>query len=258
LPDLKKFKDSIAHHAPRTRATKLAPIFKFLEINGHTVPKSIKEGLLPKNKEPISEEKVPDVDEIRLIMEHLTLPDKALVYFLVASGMRIGEALLVKIDMIDFDHQPTIIDLPASIVKGVKKRRFTFLTEEATDVLKTWLENRTEYGIKASKIHKGYTFDPILDKRVFPFAMSTFNYKWKLACEKAGLAKEDPVTGRRLLTPHKLRKFFRTRGNWINPDVPEALMGRSSKFKATYDEMMEKKDIIVEEYLRVETNLSIN
>ena len=191
-------------------------------------------------------------------MQHLTLPEKALVYFLTASGMRIGEALAVEIDMINFNEKPTVITLPARITKGKKKKRITFLTEEATKILKEWLEYRTEYGLRASEKKEGYTFNPLKDKRVFPFQNQTFSSKWQDALEKAGYGQKDEETGRYLLTPHKLRKFFRTRGAWRNADTPEGLMGRISRYNSTYDIMIEKKDKLAQEYLDAELSLSLD
>jgi predicted nucleic acid-binding Zn-ribbon protein len=60
------------------------------------------------------------------------------------------------------------------------------------------------------------------------------------------------------IRPHNLRKFFRTHGNWRNPDVAEALMGHTSGLTAIYARFDQAEEILREGYLEAEPNLSIS
>lgn len=58
------------------------------------------------------------------------------------------------------------------------------------------------------------------------------------------------------LRVHNLRKYFRTRGGWTNPDVPECLMGHQAGL-AVYARFDQAEQILVGGYLQAEANLSV-
>ena len=161
-----------------------------------------------------------------------------MVNVLSSSGLRIGEAVQIELDGIKLDQDPPTIYLEAEKTKGRAHARYIFISYRAKQVLQEWIDYRTEYAKRASKIGRGYTFDPAEDNRLFPFYQTTFTNKWNLACQKAGFDEKDKTTNRSLLTPHKLRKYFRSQG-WSIPDAPEALMGRRSRYNATYAKMLQ-------------------
>jgi hypothetical protein len=179
---------------------------------------------------------------------------RTLTIVLSSSGMRIGEALKLKISDLDLETVPTTIRLRREYTK-TKKKRIVFISTEATQVLEEWLN----YHPKFLEYKKLKTTHSVVegDVRVFPFSAENYRSTWTLALQKADLLDVDKVTGRQTLHPPNLRKFFRTHGKWENPDVAEALMGHTSGLKAIYARFDQAVDILREGYLKAETNLSI-
>jgi len=202
--------------------------------------------------EPISEERVPTVEEIAKIMEYMPIQGKTLTILLASSGMRIGESLKLELDDIDLMRNPARIKLRAEYTK-TKRKRITFTTKEGANTLGEWLEYRPEY--IARKHIKVKETD---NNNLFPFTDQNYRAIWKTAVVKAGLFKIDRKTKRMTMRPHNLRKFFRTYGRWTNPDIAECLMGHKrglSSIYAIYKGEAEK--ILEEEYLKIEENLTI-
>jgi len=91
------------------------------------LPKTIRQ-----REEPLTKETI-----VR-ILYILPLKMRAVVIIAVASGMRIGEIVQLKISDVDFESKPTKIEIRAETTK-TKEERETFLTDEATNVLKDYL-----------------------------------------------------------------------------------------------------------------------
>jgi integrase len=86
-----------------------------------------------KNKEALSKE---DIIEILNVCDNIRL--RTYVMLLAASGMRAVEALSIRIKDIDFDSNPAKIFVRGEYTK-TKTDRVIFLTEEATQQLRSWL-----------------------------------------------------------------------------------------------------------------------
>ncbi|MHA1972480.1 MAG: tyrosine-type recombinase/integrase [Candidatus Hodarchaeales archaeon] len=257
IEDLIEYRNEIEHYAPKTRVAKMAAVLSYLRFNQIHITDTHKNLLYYKNQEAISKEIIPTHEQVKKLLELLPLPERALTVTLLSSGMRAGEAIKLTLDAIDFDQHPAKIYLDAEITK-TKKSRITFISDEARDLLVSWLEYRDEYSKRASAKSTEREYDPN-DNRLFPFTYKNYVFVWTTAVEKIEeLNKRDSRTNRLLFTPHKLRKFFRTRGNWTNSDVPEALMGHQSGLTAIYARMDQAENILREEYLRAMPNLSIN
>jgi len=61
----------------------------------------------------VTQDRAPEPYELRKIMTHTDAKGKALFLTLVSSGMRIGEALELEPDDIDFNYNPTKINIRA-------------------------------------------------------------------------------------------------------------------------------------------------
>ena len=149
------------------------------------------------------------------------------------------------------------VNIPARIAKS-KKKRITFISREAVQYLKQWLKYRGRFDQRASSRRSEYQFD-LNDLRLFPFSNVNFSCKWNIACEKAGYGERDTNTkvDRIKFRPHNLRKFFRTHGNWSNPDVAEALIGHQAGLNAVYARLDQAVDLLVDGYLAAEPNLLV-
>ena len=177
---------------------------------------------------------------------------------LASSGMRIGEALKLRLDDLDLERNPARIKIRGEYSKNGKKR-ITFVSSETLNQLREWLSYRQQFIEILKERGKHRRKIPLTsdDDRLFPFSIQNYAVIWKKALKKAGLYKVDKVTRRMTLHPHNLRKFFRTYGRWTNPDVPEALMGHQSGLVAIYARYDQAEEILEEVYLKAERNLSL-
>jgi len=76
--------------------------------------------------------------EARLILENIkNQRRKSLYWFILSTGCRISESLQVKVKNIDFEKNPVLVTLPASIVKGKKRIRYQYLTKESTPLIRS-------------------------------------------------------------------------------------------------------------------------
>ena len=92
----------------------------------------------------ISSDRAPTRDEIRRILLRSKLPTKAAISTLASSGMRLGELAQLKVSNIQFgeNNSPSRIILKPSTTK-TRKRRLTFVSPEATELLKEYLGEKT-------------------------------------------------------------------------------------------------------------------
>ncbi len=169
----------------------------------------------------------------------MPIQGKALYLTLVSSGMRIGEALQLRLSDIELERDPPIIRLRAEYTK-TGNRRIAFISDEAKDAMIAWLKVREDYirsskdrNIGLRKLYLASSGEKQLDDRVFPFSDFTARSIWKTALRKAGLDQRDKTTGRYLLHPQSLRKFFRTHHK-AEVDIREAIMGHEGYLTEVY------------------------
>jgi hypothetical protein len=146
--------------------------------------------------------------------------------------------------------------------------RYIYISDEARGFLIEWLEYRDTF-VKSIR-NKARGLSPRKDEKadkVFPFSAVNFRKLWRTALEKAGLKEVDPRTGISSITPKSLRKFFRTRGNWNNPEVAEFLMGHKqggigtingrNEVAHVYIKFKEAPELVRRVYIDTEPNLTI-
>lgn len=233
--DLLKFKESLKSKAPTTMTTRINSIRTFLDDNGIPFPKRFFKNLNGKATEPITYEDIPTNEEIKRICEYMPVHGKALTLMLASSGMRVGETTKLKIEDIDFNHEPAKIRIRGAIAKTGKKR-IAFISPEAKEAVEEWLNFRAQYLTQAkgrtSKVKRGSRekFAGLL----FPFTPANFNMIWNSTLKKAKLAKFDAKTKRIQMRPHNLRKYFRLRVGRFGRDEAEALMGHQEGLNKVY------------------------
>ena len=249
--DLLLFRDSLTHFAPKTRNTYIAGACAYLKSNKIMIDEDINNDLYPKSNRALTKDIVPTAQEIAKICEYLPIQGKTLVLVLSSSGMRIGESLKIRLDDLDLEKNPAQIEIPGEFTKNGDPR-LVFISSEAREALKEWLEYRSAYIVTASA-RAGREAKP--DGRIFPFTPEKIGAIWTRASKKAKLFKVQKETKRQLLHIHGLRKYFRTYGKWAQIDVVECLLGHRSELRETY--ARPSPEIMAEEYLRCEQNLSI-
>lgn len=233
--DVEAFFLSIRNLAPKSVRLKLAAVKVFLIENDVELSQKFWRRVRRKIKgnRALTLDKVPSNVELRKIVMHLPIQGKALFLTLASSGMRIGEALQLKLEDVELDEQPGKVNIRGDYTK-TGNSRVAFISEEAKMTVKEWLKVRSDYLDAASK--KSHLYDKDAnDSRLFPFENTTAYSIWNTALKKAGFAKRDASTNRRRIHPHVLRKFFRTKMGTIIPvDVAEALMGHEEYLTEVY------------------------
>jgi integrase len=185
----------------------------------------------------------------------------------VASGMRIGEIVQLRIRDVDFDSKPTKIRIRAETTK-TREERETFLTEEATKALKDYLKRfygwserkcselqdqiifgrtclsgrkvRADSQPKNSYVHTGNLLRKILSSHI----------------EKIPDLARRNENGRMIIHFHAFRKYCRTAvGNICGRDFAEDLIGHKFYLSTYYNPSEEQKR---ELYLKAEPYLTIS
>jgi integrase len=239
--DLERFFAASKQAAPKTLGVLLSSIRVFLTENDVEVPEVFWRRLRRRRKgsRAITAFRVPSVAELRRILTHMDVKGRALFLMMASSGMRIGEALALRLGDIEVEdseekiRDPVLIRISAGSAKS-GNGRIAFISYEAREALQEWLRVRENYlkaAVGKSSIH---TKNPV-DERLFPFDPGVAHMQWRGAISKAGLGKRDPTSGKWTLTPHSLRKFCRTRmGSVIQQDVAEALIGHEAFLTEVY------------------------
>jgi integrase len=182
----------------------------------------------------VTEDEVPTNTQLKEILEHGKLKDRAFFLVMSSSGMRISEVIGLKLDDIDMKSTPTKVRVRANTAKGTKQR-ITFISEEATDIVKLWLKDRDRYLRQAIKKTNFGIKKSMDDPRLFPFSASTARNAWNRLLKKAEYNDRDSRTNWHKMRPHNLRKFFTTRMSLKMPDtVVEVLNGRVTGNKQVY------------------------
>jgi len=256
--DVQTFAVALKEAPPKTRRLYLTAVKIFLLENGVELPQLFWRRLKGriKGSQPISEEAVPNKAVLRSVMMHLPAAGKALYTLLVSSGMRIGEALKLKLDDVRLDRDPPMIHVRAEYSKTGEKR-ITFITPEAAEAIREWLKVRESW-LKAAAGKSHMYMKSVEDQRLFPFTSANARAMWRNGLKKTGNGQVDPRTKRLLMRPHALRKYFRSVvGAAVGVDVAEALMGHHSYLSEVYRKYPDPERFLGEAYKKAVSDLQI-
>ena len=248
--DLVKFLDYMkTKYTPKSIGVKFPAVREWLGVNDYEPSpseKRILKKLTPASKSR-SEEETYTRENLRKIINHMPLHGKALVFMLASSGMRIGETLQLELEDIKLEEKPTRIMIRGENTKTGEKR-ITFISSEALEVLKEWLNVRSDYLKAARNRNKGLIGSgksgakKVEDNRIFPFSMTVVLHLFHNALDKAGLNGKDRETRRLKYRIHGLRKFFRSQlATAIPVDIVEALMGHEGYLTGEYRRYTERE-----------------
>ena len=262
--DLLSFVASMNGAPPTGAKAKIAGVKEWLSHYGIELSqRQIKQlrGKMPKGKMSRTAEKDIDKEILRKILTHADLKLKALTLVLASSGMRIGEALQIRLDDVDLSTAPAQIVIRGGYSKSGDTRT-TFLSSEAKEVLEEWLSLRDRYLKEAANKNRGLVRNgrakpkQAEDNRLFPYTDKTVREMWESALRRAGLFTKDTSTNRSQIRIHGLRKFFRSQLALGCPvDVVEALMGHEGYLTEAYRRYTIKQ--LGEYYLKGEHHLTI-
>ena len=205
--------------------------------------------------------------EMILQILHVSSPKlKTAVIVCIASGVRLGELVQLKLSDIDFNTDPTKITIRGKASKG-RVTRETFLTSEATNALKNYLKKYFDWKEveKNHHLQDTYIFWKISKSKKSPENTPTFdteNAKQSLQISLRQHIEKIPElnikneNGLNAVHFHAFRKFFRTTvGNVCGRDFAEALMGHAF-YMDTYYQLSEEKKYQM--YLEAEPQLTIS
>lgn len=255
--DIQAFNIALKEAPPKTRRHYTTAVKVFLLENGVELPQFFWRRLYGRGKAAgaVSEEKVPNKEQLRSIMTHLPVQGKALYLTLLSSGMRIGEALQLKLSDIDLTSDPVAVHIRAEYTKTGEKR-LTFISQEAKEAIQEWLKVRSKY-IEAASGKSHIHAKNVEDQRLFPFSDYNARYMWAIALKKTGNGQADPRTKRMLMRPHVLRKYFRSALGASSIDMTETLMGHHDYLTDVYRRYPDPEKTLAEFYRQNEHLLSI-
>ena len=144
--DIQNFLVEIKALAPKTVKLRLSAVRVFLLENGIELSQQFWRRLRGriKGSRALTLDKVPSNIELRKIMMHLPIQGKALYLVLSSSGMRIDEALQLRVEDLDLDADPVQISIRGETTK-TGNSRITFTSREALEAIQEWLKVRKRY-----------------------------------------------------------------------------------------------------------------
>lgn len=225
--DVKLFFSTIIHRPPKVVVVAMSVVKTFLADNDVEFSSRFWKELRRKKKgnRALTLDRPPTIDELRTIATHLPLAGKTVVLMLASSGMRVGEALQLKLSDIELEKDPAIIRIRGEYTK-TGNPRIAFISNEAKVHVLEWLKIRSNFVRKYGKAEDG---------RIFPFNYDNMTGMWNRALGKTNLDIKDSSTGWSIHHIHTLRKFFRTQmAMVISVDIAETLMGHEGYLTSAY------------------------
>lgn len=152
---------------------------------------------------------VPTLDELKRMLSVCNLEEKFRIIFLAQTGMRISDALKLRIGNVERELELGKVPLATRYLPEKEKEtvgeRITFLASDGVETLKRYLEWRKRIG---EKLTPDSPLFPSRTKRgTQPLSPQKFNKMLKNVAMKAGLNGNGKYG---VLRAHSLRKFFVT------------------------------------------------
>jgi len=240
----------------------------FCEMADTSIPwKKITRGL-PKGKK-YADDRIPTVEEIRRVVEYPDRRIKAIVYTMASSGIRIGSWDYLKWGHIrPLEKDGEIIAAKMIVYAGEDDEYFTFISPEAFQALKDWIDYRQKSGELINE--DSWLMRDLWDTRVAqgrglvtkPKKLTSLGVKrlMERAIWAQGLRKKlEPGKKRHpYQANHSLRKWFKTRCEigGMKPINIEKLMNHSIGISDSYYRATENE--VLEDYIKATDLLTIN
>jgi hypothetical protein len=236
-----------------------------------TIPwKKITRGL-PRGRQA-STDRAPTIEEIRKMLEYSDRRIKAIIFTMVSSGIRLGAW-----DLLQWKHVEPISDENGDIraakllvYAGDVEEYYAFITPEAHDSLKAWMDFRESYG----EAVRGNSW---LMRDLWQTTNMNYGARWGLATnprrrkssdvkrllERAiweqaiGQPLKEGTKRHEWKAAHGFRKFYKTRAEQVmRPANVEILMGHDIGISESYWRPTEQE--VLQDYLKAIPLLSIN
>jgi hypothetical protein len=246
-------------------------IKSFCEVCDITIPwKKITRGL-PRGRQA-STDRAPTIEEIRKLLEYPDRRIRPIIVTMLSSGIRFGAW-----DLLQWKHVESIADKNGDIkaakmmvYAGDVEEYFAFITPEAYDSLKRWMDFRKSYGERISE-------NSWLMRDLWQTTNANFGARWGLATnpkrlKSSGVKRllERAIWEQGIRQPlkegtkrhewkaaHGFRKFYKTSAEQVmRPINVEITMGHDIGISASYYKRTERE--VLEDYLKAVPLLTIN
>ena len=156
---------------------------------------------------------VPTIEELKKMLDVVSLEEKIRILFIAQTGMRVSDAVELKISDIrrelDLEKVPLAIRFVPKKDRDVIGERVTFLGSDGVEMLKQYLRFREKRGETLSDASPLFLArSKKRGKGMVPITQQNFNETIRKAASKIGLINGDAKYGR--IRVHCLRKFFIT------------------------------------------------
>jgi hypothetical protein len=226
---------------------------------------------MPKARQAAND-RAPRLEEIRKLVEYPDRRIKPIVYTMVSSGIRLGSWDFLKWNHVEAitNENGNIIAARLLVYAGDTEEYYTFITAEAYNALKEWMDFRTSYGEKI-------TGNSWLMRDLWQTTNMNYGARWGLATnpkrlKSSGIKRlleralweqgiRQPLTENtkrhEWKAAHGLRKFYKTRAEQVmKPINVELTMGHDIGISRSYYKPTEHE--VLEDYLKAVNLLSIH
>lgn len=229
-----------------------------------------------------SNDRIPTREEIRDMIQYPDRRLKPITYTMLSSGIRIGawEYLKWKNIIPLYDGNKKVIAAKIIVYDGEPERYFSFITPEAYNALKEWIDFRTNQGEKItgdswlmrdlwntghilinskdSNLKKGTSGNVAIPKKAGADSIRMiFNRAWRIQNIRPYTLDMNSKRRHEFKTTHSFRKFFETRAlenmKLLNVKI---LMGHDTGLERSYYRPTEEE--LLQDYLNVVDLLTVN
>jgi hypothetical protein len=240
------------------KAIKLFCVMNDITINWQKLNKGLPLG------RHAAEDRAPTIDEIKKLLEYPDRRIKPIVLIMISSGIRVG-----AFDYLKWKHITPLKDKKGKIVAakmivypGDREEYFTFITSEAYEALKEWIDFRMSFGEQINGESWGM-------RDIWQTTNVEYGAKWGLATVPKKLQSsaikrlinralweqgirhplENGIRRHEFKTVHGFRKFFKTHSEQVMKSINvEILMGHTIGVSDSYYKPTETE--ILEDYLK--------
>jgi integrase len=241
--DFTKFANCLKEDAVSAQSARQVMTFARYVLNAHGI--KLKDVVVQDLKREMkggsgTVDKVMTAKVIDSALKEMDVRGRALVLTLASSGARLNEVLSLRLSDIDMESDPVKITIRGANAKN-KQTRYTFISDEAAQCVRAWLNKREAYLKIATTRNKGLieigkSSEKVTDTDLlFPFSDNAATSLWETALKASGQFSLDPTTGRNQYRIHSFRKFFISQLSMAGQKVlAEHLAGHLGYLDASY------------------------